>query len=53
MSDDLINWRTGSGHVEFVRAVNNGDGTEIVTYRSAVMFPGSGREYMRVVVIRK
>ena len=51
VSDDLVNWRTGPGNVEFVRTVNNGDGTEIVTYRSAVLFPSAGREFMRVVVI--
>ena len=46
---DLENWRSGPGNVEFVRAVHNGDGTETVTYRSAVPFPSAAeREFMRV-----
>ena len=53
VSGDFVNWRTGPGNVEFVRAVNNGDGTETVTYRSSVPLPTAGREFMRLLLILK
>ena len=53
VTDDLVNWVTGPGNVEFVRAVNNGGGTEIVTYRSATLFGTEKREFMRLVVMLK
>jgi hypothetical protein len=31
VSSDLLNWVSGPGFVEFVGAVNDGDGTETVT----------------------
>lgn len=53
ISTDLVNWVSGPGDVEFAHAVNNGDGTETVTYRSATVFGVQEREFLRVVVILK
>ena len=39
--------------IGFVRAVNSGGGTEIVTYRSATLFGTEKREFMRLVAMLK
>jgi hypothetical protein len=49
-SGDLVTWATGPGNVAFVRAMDNGDGTETVTWRSARVFASEDREFLRVVV---
>ena len=53
VSENLENWFTGPGNVEFVRTVINGDGTDNVTYRVASAFGTAMEKFMRVAVMLK
>ncbi|MDA1274505.1 MAG: CotH kinase family protein [Verrucomicrobia bacterium] len=53
ISEDLANWRSGAGQVVYVRSIHNGDGTEIVTYRSEFPLGRVPEEYMRVAMALK
>ena len=46
IAGDLPNWITGA--VQVGQPVNNGDGTETVTYRDNVILPNAGQRFMRV-----
>ncbi len=52
ISQDLLTWNSGTGFAEFVSEVHLGDGTTLVTYRSAMPLPGAGQElFMRLRVV--
>ena len=53
VSSDLLNWVSGPGFVEFVGAVNDGDGTEMAVSRSTTLFGTERREFLRVVATLK
>jgi hypothetical protein len=53
VSSDLLNWVSGPGFVEFVGAVNDGDGTEMAVSRSTTLFGTERREFLRVAATLK
>jgi hypothetical protein len=53
VSPDLVTWNSGTGIVEYLSEVHQGDGTSIVTYRSSTPIGGAEGEvaqYMRLRV---
>ena len=52
ISTDLVNWSSDPADLVLVEAVNQGDGTELVTWRSSVPLsgPGSLRVFVRLRV---
>ena len=53
ITDDLVVWEFGTGHVEFVSSTNNGDGTLTVVYRSTDPIVAGVQEYFRLRVISR
>ena len=53
VSSDLVTWTSGTGIVEYLREVHQGDGTSIVAYRSSTPLGGAEggvAQYMRLRV---
>ena len=53
VSSDLVTWTSGTGIVEYLREVHQGDGTSIVAYRSSTPIGGAEggvAHYMRLRV---
>lgn len=53
LSADLVTWNSGVGFTELVRETANGDGTSIVTWRSARPIGTGTREFMRIVATNR
>ena len=51
ISSDLANW--DSLGVQYVSSIQNGDGTETVTYRSTTPFASIAREFVRIRVTQR
>ena len=48
-SSDLGNWKANEGEFELARVLNNGDGTETITYRSVSAIEANRSRYVRAI----
>lgn len=53
VSNNLIDWNSGPGSLEFVSRTNNGDGTATLVYRSASPIDSAVRQFVRLLAMQR